>query len=238
MSPGSPALSLTRRGICPKRSFGSDAVSAGSFASGEEGEFEEAEVETAEDEAGAPLGTEEAVDEAEEAAGAPLVAELVGLGPALAFAASELEFVAAAVAELEGAVAAPETSIVAWKLPCAESPDGPLMPRNNRPAMRTFSCSWAPTRNGCAASSEPIRPISAPLPAEFTGRERSRSLQLRAAPCGPVEPPSINCSVPVAVTVTDSPGAMSTPVSAQGALPGTSSSCFEEAVVGAVEVPF
>ncbi len=117
---------------------------------------------------------------------------------------------------MEEPEALPGISILTWKLPLPESPEGPLIPRNNRPAARTGSLVLAPIRNGWAASSEPQRPISAPRPAEFTGIVRIRSLQLRPAPCGPGVLPSMYWSFPVAVIVTVWPGCRSTPVSVQG----------------------
>jgi hypothetical protein len=64
------------------------------------------------------------------------VGELARLLPEVGFTAVTGKFEAVAV-EAEGTEGAPEISILTWKLPLAVSPDGPLMPRNNRPVTRT-----------------------------------------------------------------------------------------------------
>ena len=195
ISPGLPSLSATRRGICASMPAGSAATGV-AFGAGEEVEAE-------------PLGE---VEEILEVVPAGESARVLPLAEAPA-GAGGFELGVVAGEETEALL---EISILTWKLPLAESPDGPLIPRNNRPVTRTGNWMLAPIRNGWPASSEPKRPINAPRPAVFTGIARTRSFQLRAVPCGPGVLPSMYWRFPVAVIVTVWPGCRSTPVSVQG----------------------
>src|SRR5689334_22891699 len=81
-----------------------------------------------------------------------------------------------------------------------------------------------PIRKARAPSLEPTRPTSAPRPASFTGRTRTRSSQPRARPSGPSSFSPAKCSDPVALSFTVSPALRSIPVSVQSDAPETSSS--------------
>ena len=64
----------------------------------------------------------------------------------------------------------------------------------------------APMRKGTAASPLPIRPIRAPLLAEFSGYMRIRSFHPRVRPSGGADLPSARARLPVAVKLRWSAG--------------------------------
>src|SRR6476646_6550889 len=112
-------------------------------------------------------------------------------------------------------------SILTRKVPSGLSPLLLLMPRNNRPARGDVQVLLAPTRNGLAASLDPMRPIRAPGPASLTGYVLIKSRKPRLAPAAVTEVvffPETVFKVPVAVIVNLSPGRRSSLVSTQASL--------------------